>query len=242
ETHEFWRAFALAISVMLVVFMVACGDDDDDDSEPSGEPGEPSGGEPGEPQPPSATSVQADVAAGTEVPPNQSFNLTFDEAVDAASIGGTPATGGGKNWSGTTGLTPGAQNVTLVVTWTNKDGSSGNGNIGPFSVAAEADVMAPVIVTGTLANAAQNVDPAPINAGGFRFDFDEQVTGTIELQDAAGANLNWTANVGGTTATLTVVAGQELANETEYKIVISVTDGSNNAFSETITFTTKPKE
>ena len=84
--------------------------------------------------------------------------------------------------------------------------------------------------------------PAPINAGGFRFDFNEAVTGSIMLTDEAGADLNWIANVGGQTATLTAVAGQEIANETTYKVEIDVQDGAGNATTTTITFVTKAKE
>ena len=91
------------------------------------------------------------------------------------------------------------------------------------------------------ADGANDVDPAPINAGGFRFDFDEPVTGTIKLTDEAGADLNWIANVAGQTATLTAVAGQELVNETTYKIEIDVADGAGNPLQTTITFVTKPK-
>ena len=67
---------------------------------------------------------------------------------------------------------------------------------------------------------------APINTGGLRFDFDEPVTGTIKLTDEAGADLNWIANVAGQTATLTAIAGQELVNETTYKIQIDVQDSN----------------
>ena len=85
--------------------------------------------------------------------------------------------------------------------------------VGPYTV-SDPDVTAPAIASGTVADGDADVDPAPINAGGFRFDFDEAVTGSVKLTDEAGADLNWIANVGGQTATLTAVAGQELANET----------------------------
>ena len=88
---------------------------------------------------------------------------------------------------------------------------------------------------------AADVDPAPINANGFRFDFDQAVTGTIELTDEAGADLNWLGNVTGTTATLTAVPGQKLVNDTTYKIVIGVQNSSGMALWTTITFVTKPK-
>ena len=75
----------------------------------------------------------------------------------------------------------------------------------------------------------------------FRFDFDERVTGTIKLTDEAGADLDWIGIVVDQTATLTPVAGQELVNETTYKIEIDVQDGSGNQTRRTITFITKPK-
>ena len=92
-----------------------------------------------------------------------------------------------------------------------------------------------------MADGDADVDPAPINAAGFRFDFDEAITGTIKLTDEAGVDLNWIGNVGGQTATLTPVAGQELVNETIYKIEIDVQDGAGNRTQWTITFATKLK-
>ena len=56
-----------------------------------------------------------------------------------------------------------------------------------------------------------------------------------------GADLNWIATVQGQTATLTAVAGQELANETTYKVKIAVQDGAGFPLQVTITFVTKPK-
>ena len=70
---------------------------------------------------------------------------------------------------------------------------------------------------------------------------DEDITGTVKLTDEAGADLNWFGTVWGQTATLTAVAGQEMVNETTYKIKIDVQDGAGNALRTTITFVTKPK-
>ena len=92
-----------------------------------------------------------------------------------------------------------------------------------------------------MSDGTNDVDPALINAGGFRYDFNHHVTGTIALTDEAGANLDWIANVAGQTATLTAVAGQELVNETTYKVEIDVQDGAGNQLKATITFVTKPK-
>jgi hypothetical protein len=91
-----------------------------------------------------------------------------------------------------------------------------------------------------VADGSVNVNPAVMNAG-IRFDFDEDVTGTIKLTDEAGADLNWIASVFGQIAILTPVAGQELVNETTYKIEIDVADGAGLPLQRTITFVTKPK-
>ena len=63
----------------------------------------------------------------------------------------------------------------------------------------------------------------------------------IKLTDEAGTDLHWQASIAGQTATLTTVAGQELVNQTTYKIEIDVHDGAGNQTQATITFVTKPK-
>ena len=189
--------------------------------------------------PPDATMVVVSPAAGAIIPSNQQFTLTFDQGVTAAVVNRTPATGSGLNWRAWPALVEGL--VTLVIEWTNRSGSAGSKAVGPYLV-RDPDTTAPAIVSGTVANGDVDVDPAPINAGGFRFDFDEAVTGSVKLTDEASADLNWIANVARQTATLTAVAGQELANETTYKIEIDVKDGASNRTRKTITFVTEVKE
>ena len=236
--HKFWGVLALIISIMFVAFMVTgCGggnDDDDDDNDDNNNDG-------AEPDtPPSAKSVTVDPAQGATIPSNQQFSLKFDQGVQDASVNGTAATGSGDTWTAAPTLQEGP-GQSLNITWTNRDGSTGSQAVGPYTV-DDPDTEPPVITGGTVADAAADVDPAPINAGGFRFDFDEPVNGTVKLTDEAGADLNWIANVAGQTATLTAVAGQELANETTYKVDIDVTDGAGNALQTVLTFVTKPKE
>ena len=237
--HKFWGVLALIISIMFVAFMVTgCGGDgnNDDDAAAANDDDDAAAEEEG---PPSATMVTVDPAAGATVPSNQQFSLVFDQGVTAATVNGAAATGSGLNWSASPALAQGS--ATLNVGWTNRDGSTGSEAVGPYTV-SDPDVDAPMIASGTVADGDADVDPAPVNAGGFRFDFDEAVTGSIKLTDEAGADLNWIANVGGQTATLTAVAGQEIANETTYKVEIDVQDGAGNATTATITFVTKPKE
>ena len=169
------------------------------------------------------------------------FTLTFNEEVVAVTVNETPATGSGLNWEWFGGsLSEGT--ATLKIMWTNRDGSRAFAEAGPYHVVSGCPGgEPPAITSGTVSDGAADVDPAPINAGGFRFDFDEPVTGTIRLTDEAGADLNWIANVTDQTATLTAVAGQELVNETTYKIEINVQDGAGNQLKATITFVTRPK-
>ncbi len=187
------------------------------------------------------------VPGAAPIPPNTQFSLTFvlgavavtvNGAV-AVTVNGVAATGSGLNWSVSLALQEGDV-LTLNVTWTNRDGSYGSWVVGPYTVRVP-DTTPPRITDGPVADGTADVDPAPINAGGFRFDFSEDITGTVKLTDEAGADLDWIANVGGRTATLTPVAGQELVNETTYKIEIDVKDGAGNALRTTITFVTKPK-
>ncbi len=238
--HKFWGVLALIISIMFVVFMVnGCGNDDDDDDTTNDDDDDTTNDD-DDAGPPPATSVMVNPAAGSTVPSNQEFSLTFDQGVTAATVNGTAATGSGLNWTASpAGLSQGS--ATLNVGWTNRDGSPGSQAVGPYTI-DDPDVVAPSITTGTVADGDSDVDPAPINAGGFRFDFDEAVTGSIKLTDEAGADLNWQANVGGQTATLTAIAGQELANETTYIVDIDVKDGAGNATTAQLTFVTKPKE
>ena len=192
------------------------------------------------PQPAPAIKVMVNPASGGYIPPNAEFALTFDEGVIAVTVNDTPASGSGLNWKWSAQPILPYGSVTLKIKWTNRDGSGGFATSGPYEV-ADVDPEPPSIMSGTVSDGDADVDPAPINAGGFRFDFDEPITGTIKLTDEAGADLNWIANVAGQTATLTAIAGQELVNETTYKIEINVQDSIGFRFQTTITFVTKPK-
>ena len=172
--------------------------------------------------------------------PHGQFALTFDEGITAATVNDTPATGAGRNWMVMPGLEVGT--ARLNIEWFNRDGSRGATTIGTYVVRAAPEVLeSPAITGGTVRNGEADVNPAPINASGFLFVFDEPVIGAIKLTDEACVDLNWTGTVDDWTAALTPVAGQELANNTVYKIEIDVQDGGGNRFRATITFVTKPK-
>ena len=193
------------------------------------------------PQPAPAIKVMVNPASGGYILHHTEFTLTFDEGVVSVTVNGTPATGSGLNWKWSAvhpGLPYGS--VMLRIEWKNRDGSKGSETVGSYEV-VDNGPEPPVIMSGTVLDGDADVDPAPINAGGFRFDFDVDITGTIKLTNEAGADLNWIDTVAGKTATLTAVAGQELVNETTYKIEIDVKDGAGDGIPVTITFVTKPK-
>ena len=112
--------------------------------------------------------------------------------------------------------------------------------VGPYTVRVP-DTTPPRITGGTVTDGTVNVDPTPLNAARITITFDEDITGSIKLTDEAGNDLNWIGDVAGSTAWVTPIAGQELVNETTYKIEINVADGAGNLLETTITFVTKSK-
>ena len=172
--------------------------------------------------------------------PDTQFTLSFDEGITAVRVNNTPATGAGRYWMVMPGLEVGT--ALLNIEWFNRDGSRGATTIGSYVVLAGPEpLQSPAITRGTVRNGEVHVNPAPINANGLLFVFDEPVTGAIKLTDEACADLNWTGAVDDRTAALTPVVGQELANNTVYKVEIDVHDTRGNRFRATITFVTKPK-
>ena len=189
---------------------------------------------------PSTQTVKVDPDPCLPVFPDTQFTLIFDNIIEAARVNDTPATGTGRNWTAMPGLEVGT--ARLNIEWISLDGSRRTTTIGPYVVLAGPDALeSPAITRGTVRNGEDDVDPAPINASGLLFFFDEPVTGAIKLTDEACADLNWTGTVDDRTAALTPVVGQELANNTVYKVEIDVQDGGGHRFRATITFVTKPK-
>ena len=233
--HKLLRASILITFGLLIICIInGCGDDSPEEvTDPSNPRTDDA------PPPHTGSPFTVDPPAGADIPPNTQFSLTFEEAVVAVTVNGVPATGSGRNWSVSPTLLQG-DGQTLNVLWTNRDGSFGSQVDGPYTVRIP-DTTPPRITGWTVANGAVDVDPAPINAGDFRFVFDEDITGSVKLTDEAGADLNWIASVAGQTAMLTPVAGQELVNETTYRIEIDVQDSDGNPLQTTIIFITKPK-
>ena len=232
------RAGFLTMFGMLIICIIGgCGDDSPEVVTEPSNPTTSRGTPPRDVGPPLPMLPYVTPSPGGEIPPNTQFSLTFDWDVVAVAVNGTAATESGTHWTVSLILPEGDGQI-LDVSWRNRDGSSGSRGVGPYTVQ---DTTPPGITGGTVANGSVDVNPALINAGGFRFDFSEDITGTVKLTDEAGADLNWFGTVWGQTATLTAVAGQEMVNETTYKIEIDIDDAAGNRTQATITFVTKPK-
>ena len=236
--HRMLRtAILITFGLFIICITNGCGDDD-----PSQKVVEPPQLEVDAPPRPTIT-VMVDPPPGSDIDmPRTEFTLRFSQEVVAVAVNGATATGSGQNWSVWSydlSLEWKAGQV-LDIEWKTHDGSTGSQSVGPYTVWIVHHVP-PKITSGTVWDGDADVDPAPINQGGLRYDFDEKITGTIKLTDEAGSALDWIADVAGQTATLTPVAGQELVNETTYKIHIDVKDGADNRLEITITFVTRPK-
>jgi hypothetical protein len=72
-------------------------------------------------------------------------------------------------------------------------------------------------------------------------EFTEDVTGNIALQTEGGDEIAWLGTVEGNKATLELVKGRELANETVYVIASKVSTAVGIESDIEITFVTKGK-
>ena len=101
---------------------------------------------------------------------------------------------------------------------------------------------APAVTGGTVTDGATEVDPEVINSDGkIVIEFSMDVTGYIALQTEDKQNVGWIGKFEGNKATLELVKGKEIANETTYVISGKVFDPNGNAADFSVTFVTKRK-
>ena len=172
------------------------------------------------------------------------IELFFDRSPPYVSVGGIRAQLDGDHavWEVTTqqlldALEPNAiKGADLSVAWVNPDGSDGEATL-TFRIGLVGEQAE--IFSGTVADGDSDVDPEPLNAGGFRFDFDRELRGNITIRPKDGEPLNWIASFAGATVTLTAVAGEELKHGVVYVIHIEVINNVDAKTEFTITFRTK---
>ena len=214
-----FRTFALLLAGLLAISMLAgCGGGDDGDEEEAAP----------------AAFVSANPPSGSTIAANASITLTFDNAPADVTVSPGTAAPSGKTVVVNGPFTPGP--LTLSVSWA--DGSTSL----TYTVTAP-DSDPPAVTGGTVKDGDKDVDPEAINSDAkIEITFSEDVTGNVALQTEGGDDVGWLGKVDGNTATLELVKGKEIGNETTYVIAGKVSDAAGNEAEISITFVTKGKE
>ena len=216
---KLFRTFALLLAGLFALsLMVGCGGGDDN------------GGEEAAP----ANFVSA-TPPGGEIAANGSITVTFDNAPADVTVSAGTVTVAGKTATIAGPFTPGP--LALNITWA--DGNPGTELYGH----QPPDTDPPTVTGGTVKDGDKDVDPEAINTDGkIEIEFSEDVSGNVALQTEGGDDVGWLGKVEGNKATLEVVKGKEIGNETTYVIAGKVSDAAGNSTDVSVTFVTKGKE
>ena len=182
---------------------------------------------------PPATFITASPPTGL-IPVNSSITVVFDnKPTDVTVSAGTVRVAG--KIAMITGPFP-LGPLALTVTWA--DGAL------TFNYTVTApDTDPPTVTGGTVSDGDKDVDPEPINSDAkIELEFSENVAGNVALQTEGGDNVGWLGKVEGNKATLELVKGKHIGNETTYVIVGKVSDAAGNSTDIRITFVTTHAE
>ena len=226
--QKLFRLTALLIAAMLVVWVVGCGDDEEEEEEGT-----------------VAKVTEVEPEDGSTVASNTRITVTFDKAPeDSVKINDKAATLSGKEASvDDVGLTEG-ENITVEITWTNKDGTTDSHSV-DYTVGSP-DNDPPTLVSSTPAEGT-TVDPDPVNTDGIVIEFAD-ATGidtneTVITVTVADTPFNWMiAGWENMTATLLPISGNELRYDQPVAVEITVVDPVGNSNDYTIEFSTMGKE
>ena len=177
-----------------------------------------------------ATFVSA-TPPGGEIGANGSITVTFDNAPTDVTVSAGTVTVAGKSATITGPFTPGP--LALTITWA--DGTQAL----TYTVTAP-DTDPPTVTGGTVSDGDKDVDPEAINsAAAIELEFSEDVSGNVALQTEGGYDVGWLGKVEDNKATLELVKGKEIGNETTYVIAGKVSDAAGNSADVSVTFVTK---
>ena len=216
---KMFRTFALLLAALFAMsLIVGCSGGDDDSSD--------------EPVP--ANFVSA-TPPGGEIAANGSITVTFDNAPADVTVSAGTVTVAGKT---ATIVGPPFPEGPLALTITWADGTQAlNYTVKP------SDNTPPAVTGGTVSDGDKDVDPEAINSdAAIEITFDEDVSGNVALQTESGDDVGWLGKVEGNKATLELVKGKEIGNETTYVIAGKVSDAAGNSTDVSVTFVTKGKE
>ena len=181
-----------------------------------------------------AAFVSAVPASGSDIAQNGTILIIFDNNPGNVTTNAGTVSGAGKVRTINGPFPVGVLNLT--VQWSNGDGS----HTLVYTVVAP-DEIPPKVKSSSPSDGAINVDPIELFENGIEIVFNEPVVGKLILLDGDD-DVGWLSVVDGDTITLIGVAGTELANETEYTIAGTVSDGAGNEAEISITFVTRVKE
>ena len=171
---------------------------------------------------------------GGRIAANGTITVTFDNAPADVTVSAGTVTVAGKTATIAGPFTPGP--FALTITWA--DGSQALN----YTVIAP-DTDPPAVTGGTVKHGDKDVDSEVINGDAkIEITFSEVVTGNIALQTEGGDDVGWLGKVEGNRATLEIVKGKEIANETTYVIAGRVSDAAGNSTKVRIIFVTRGKE
>lgn len=214
---KLFRTFALLLTALFAIsLMVGCGESDTTDDTAA------------------AAAFVSAAPPGGEIAANGSITVTFDNAPADVTVSAGTVTVAGKTATIAGPFTPGP--LALTITWA--DGTQALN----YTVTAP-DTTAPTVTGGTVSDGDKDVDPEGINTDGvIEIEFSEDVSGNVALQTEGGDDVGWLGKVEGNKATLEVVKGKEIGNETTYVIAGKVSDAAGNETEVSVTFVTKGKE
>ena len=214
---KLFRTFALLLAGLFALsLIVGCGGGDEETEEAA-----------------PANFVSA-TPPGGDIAANGTITVTFDNAPADVTVSAGTVTVAGKSATITGPFTPGA--LALTITWA--DGTQAL----TYNVTAP-DTDAPTVTGGTVKDGDKDVDPEAINSdAAIEIEFSEDVSGNVALQTEAGDDVGWLGKVEGNKATLELVKGKEIGNETTYVIKGKVSDAAGNETDVSVTFVTNGKE
>ncbi len=181
--------------------------------------------------PKGANFIRSDPWLGSDIRPNDSIRLLFDEDPGVVTVSEGEVSGEG-NERIIEGPFP-LGDIRIRIDWTNPC-SDGIATIAFIVV----DPDPPEIVESMPDDGEKDVSPEDVFRNGISVIFSEPVTGELRLMEADD-NVGWQSKLDGNKITLTGLAGQKLFNETEYEIRGVVSDLSGNKTEVYISFTTE---
>ena len=213
-SENFFRTLVVLITGLLAVYINGCGADDDAE----------------EPEDALVNLVSVYPPTGSTIAVDAVITIVFDNVpADVIATSGI-ATVAGRTLTITGPFIPGT--FKLTITWA--DGTQTLTYTAPIP-----DTEPPKIIGGTITDkdfvkfdrlVAINHD------GKIEVEFNEEITGHIEIKDKSGAKIIWLDKFNGTKGILEVVKGYELLKGRSYVIVGKVVDAAGNSTEFKITF------